>query len=57
MDPIMTAMLPNYSGGKVTPQLYEFGGDWIIVEDDLEEAIELARAENKLVFVNFTGHT
>jgi len=57
MDFVMSAMLPNYSGGRFTPQLYEFGGDWVIVEDDLEEAVELAREEGKLVFVNFTGHT
>ena len=57
MDYVMDTMNPNYSGGLLFPPLYDFGGDWALVEDDLERAIELAKKEDKLVFINFTGHT
>ncbi len=57
MDKVMNTMAPPYSGGRLFPELFEFGGDWLIVKDDYDKAMEQARADNKLVMVNFTGHT
>lgn len=59
MDPIMTAIIPNYSGriasagegGKASATAHT------IIKDDFEGALERARAENKLLLVNFTGFT
>ena len=52
MDWLMETMNPPYSHG-----LYDFGGDWVMVVDDLDQAIAQAKEEDKLVFINFTGHT
>ena len=54
---IMAAMAPPYSntisaahgGGKKAPS-------WTVVIDDYDEARRVAIAENKKLFVNFTGH-
>jgi cytochrome c biogenesis protein CcdA len=60
MDPIMTAIIPNYSGqiggtsgrgGKVSAALHT------IIKDDYEGALERAKQEGKLLLVNFTGFT
>jgi len=59
MDPIMTAIIPNYSGriasagegGKTSATAHT------IIKDDYEGALERARAENKLLLANFTGFT
>ncbi len=59
LDSIMTAIVPPYSnsisalrGGK--PRIQE---TWPIVIDDYEVALAQAKAEDKLLLVNFTGHT
>ena len=59
MDPIMTAIIPNYSGRIAAA---EGGGGsaataHTIIKDDYEGALERARAEGKLLLVNFTGFT
>jgi hypothetical protein len=60
MDPIMTAIIPNYSGqiggasghgGKASAALHT------IIKDDYEGALERAKQEGKLLLVNFTGFT
>jgi thiol:disulfide interchange protein DsbD len=60
MDPIMTAIIPNYSsqiggaagkGGRVSVSLHT------ILKDDYEEALDRAKQEGKLLLVNFTGFT
>lgn len=58
MDPIMTAIIPNYSnqlgggrGGKVSASLHT------IIKDDYEGALDRAKQEGKLLLVNFTGFT
>ena len=38
MDRVMTAIIPNYSGGHLMVALYETGGNWPIVKDDYEAA-------------------
>ena len=59
MDDVMTAIIPNYS----SPRLASLHGDaparvrHAIVVDDYEAARELARSSDKLLLVNFTGHT
>jgi thiol:disulfide interchange protein DsbD len=57
VDSVMTAIVPNYSGGALMPAWKDFGGEWDIVVDDYDGAQQLARKEKKLLFVNFTGHT
>jgi thiol:disulfide interchange protein len=59
MDPIMTAIIPNYSGrlasatgGPGAPEAAH-----TIIKDDYEGALERARSEGKLLLVNFTGFT
>jgi len=58
MDPIMTAIIPPYSGriaiagGGGTSQPAR-----AIVEDDYEAALARAKSEGKLVLLNFTGYT
>ena len=58
MDPIMTAIIPPYSsrssvaGGKPAS-----ADNHIIVKDDYEGALALAREKGKLLLVNFTGIT
>jgi thiol:disulfide interchange protein DsbD len=61
LDFVMTAIAPNYSA----PRLAGFGGGGggeasrghAIVKDDLDAAVAAALADDKLVLVNFTGHT
>ena len=57
MDFVMTSIAPPYSGGKLFPMWYVFGGEWTIVKDDYERALVMARDEEKLVFLNLTGFT
>jgi thiol:disulfide interchange protein DsbD len=57
MDRIMTAIIPNYSGGRLMPQWWVTGARHKIVVDDYDAAVQVARAEKKLLLVNFTGHT
>ncbi len=59
LDSIMTAIVPPYSnsisalqGGKSRSQ-----ETWPIVIDDYDVALAQAKAEDKLLLVNFTGHT
>jgi thiol:disulfide interchange protein len=59
MDPIMTAIIPPYSG-----RIASAGGvggkpatAHTIVEDDYDRAMERAKSEGKLLLVNFTGFT
>lgn len=59
LDSIMTAIVPPYSnsisslqGGKARKQ-----ETWPIVIDDYEVALAQAKDEQKLLLVNFTGHT
>jgi len=56
MDPVMTAIIPNYStrpvnGGGEGPRKHS------IVVDDYDAARARARGEGKLVLLNFTGYT
>jgi thiol:disulfide interchange protein DsbD len=55
LDPVMTAIVPNYtnraSTGGAEPQRHA------IVIDDYESARARATAEKKLLLVNFTGYT
>ena len=57
LDFAMTAIAPPYSGGRFFPEWYARDYEWQIVVDDYDAAIEIARAEDKLLLVNFTGHT
>jgi len=57
MDQVMTAIAPNYSGGRLMPALYDPRASWALVKDDYDHALDTAREEGKLVFVNFTGFT
>jgi thiol:disulfide interchange protein DsbD len=57
MDRIMTAIIPNYSGGLLMPEWWVTGARHKIVVDDYDAAVQVARAEKKLLLVNFTGHT
>ena len=57
LDKVMTAIAPPYSGGRFFPKLYIPEGEWQIVKDDYDAAIEIARNDDKLLLVNFTGHT
>ncbi len=57
LDRVMTAIAPNYSGGRFMPALYDPGGDWLIVKDAFELANQNAREQDKLLLVNFTGFT
>jgi thiol:disulfide interchange protein DsbD len=57
LDRVMTAIVPNYSGGRFTPELWQSGARHAIVVDDYDAALARARGEKKLLLVNFTGHT
>jgi cytochrome c biogenesis protein CcdA/DsbC/DsbD-like thiol-disulfide interchange protein len=57
LDLVMTAIAPNYSGGKLGWKWYETGGSWTIVKDDYDAALELAQRQQRLLLVNFTGFT
>ena len=57
LDRVMTAIAPPYSGGRLFPEWYVTPGKWRIVTDDYDRALEIARGDDKLLLVNFTGHT
>jgi thiol:disulfide interchange protein DsbD len=57
LDPVMTAILPNYSGGRLMPEWWHSGSRHAIVVDDFAAAVAKAEQEGKLLLVNFTGHT
>ncbi len=57
LDRVMTAIAPNYSGGKLMPSWWDSTREWAIVKDDYDRARELARNEEKVLLVNFTGYT
>jgi hypothetical protein len=58
LDPVMTALAPNYStkiGGAAGGGAETAGH--VIIKDDFEGALARAKAENKLLLTNFTGFT
>ena len=57
LDFVMTAIAPNYSGGKLGWSWYSPGGSWTIVKDDYDAALAQAAREDKLLLINFTGFT
>jgi thiol:disulfide interchange protein DsbD len=57
LDFVMTAIAPNYSGGRLGWNWYSPGGSWTIVKDDYDAALAQAARENKLLLINFTGFT
>ena len=58
MDPIMTAIAPNYSNRTTSSSGKTSAADrHAIVTDDYARALALARDEKKLLLVNFTGIT
>jgi thiol:disulfide interchange protein len=56
MDPITTAIMPNYSNGVARSGAGR-GAQHEIVVDDYDAALAQARKEQKGLLVNFTGHT
>lgn len=60
LDPIMTAIAPNYSnaeGAVIGHAGGKRGSAHVIVADDFEAAVARARDEKKRVLINFTGVT
>jgi len=64
MDNIMTALAPAYSSRIGGPGAGESGGgngnhgsSWTMIVDDYDAARQEAIAQNKPLFLNFTGHT
>ena len=57
LDFVMTAIAPPYSGGRLGWNWYETGETWTIVIDDYDAAVAQAKAEQRLLLINFTGHT
>jgi thiol:disulfide interchange protein DsbD len=62
MDRVMTALIPPYtnsirSQGASTASAETNARGHVIVEDDFEAAVARAKAEKKLVLINFTGVT
>jgi hypothetical protein len=57
LDFVMTAIAPNYSGGRLGWAWYSPGGSWPIVKDDYDAALAQAEREGKLLLINFTGFT
>lgn len=55
LDGITTSFVPPYSGGLLLPHLSE--KEKTYVADDYDGALEKALASNKMLLVNFTGHT
>jgi thiol:disulfide interchange protein len=54
LDPVMTALAPNYStkiGGGAGATSH------VIIKDDFEGALARAKSENKFLLANFTGFT
>ena len=59
VDPVMTAIIPNYStktGGSSAGGKAETTGH-VIIKDDFDAAVARAKNEGKLVLLNFTGFT
>ncbi|MFO0980779.1 MAG: cytochrome c biogenesis protein CcdA [Planctomycetota bacterium] len=59
VDVIMTAIIPNYSNNRQAAAGTSVGkvDAPTIVVDDYQRAVAVAKETNKLVLVNFTGHT
>jgi thiol:disulfide interchange protein DsbD len=58
LDPVMTALAPNYSGSATGAQIgAAHPKGHVIVKDDFDAAVARAAAEKKLVLINFTGFT
>ncbi|MEQ1892550.1 MAG: cytochrome c biogenesis protein CcdA, partial [Planctomycetota bacterium] len=57
LDYVMTAIVSPYSGGRLGWHWYETGETWTIVVDDYDTAFAQAKAEQRLLLINFTGHT
>ena len=59
MDPIMTAIIPNYSAriADLSGGATKGSSAHAIVKDDFEAALERARTEGKRLLANFTGFT
>ncbi|MCY2959272.1 MAG: hypothetical protein NTY35_03825 [Planctomycetota bacterium] len=61
VDPIMTALAPNYSTAIAGPASSDGGPavakGHVIVKDDYEGALARASSEGKMLLVNFTGFT
>jgi thiol:disulfide interchange protein len=57
LDRVMTAIIPNYSGGRFMPEWWITGARHTIVIDDYDAAVARAKQEDKLLLVNFTGIT
>lgn len=59
MDPIMTSILPGYRAERAADWGGGGGGgavkERVLVKDDLDAAVAAARAQDKLLLVNFTG--
>lgn len=60
VDPVMTAIIPNYSSRIGQAAGGEAQGETtghVIIKDDFDGAVARAKAEGKLVLVDFTGFT
>ena len=57
LDFVMTAIAPPYSGGRLGWHWYDIGETWTIVVDDYDAAFAQAKAEQRLLLINLTGHT
>ena len=57
LDFVMTAIAPPYSGGRLGWHWYDIGETWTIVVDDYDAAFAQAKAEQRLLLINITGHT
>ncbi len=57
VDRIMTAIIPPYSGGRLGWEWHAETPTWPIVVDDYEGALARAKADGRLLLVNFTGYT
>lgn len=59
LDAVMTGFIPGYSNSLVSKADGKGGkkqlGDHVIVYDDMPRAIEVAKADDKLLLYNFTG--
>lgn len=59
LDSVMTGFIPGYSNSLVSKADAKGGkkhaGDHVIVFDDMPRAIEVAKADDKLLLYNFTG--
>jgi thiol:disulfide interchange protein DsbD len=59
LDPVMTALAPNYSTriGGGSEGATATAKEHVIIKDDFEGALARAKAENKFLLANFTGFT